>query len=258
VFRTYLPLSTTFRLIGYDMRGHGYSSLTPPFTFDQLVDDLEAIRISVGGNRRMVLLGGSFGGMIALTYALRYPQGLSHLCLRGTAPSWKHEMGALQTFRERAARKAPMATEQMLEKVFTPTMVDDNEFRLIMYSLYPMYIPDGQPVDFNLILERARSGVYHARVHNDLFADHSYDVVDRLHTITVPTLVMCGEHDWICPPDQSRLIASEIAGAKLVVVPNTDHAVPDDIALAEVTKFLAEHSCPSAPPETDEGGREAS
>jgi len=52
------------------------------------------------------------------------------------------------------------ATEQMLGKVFTPTMVDDIEFRLIMYSLYPMYISDGQLVDFDLLLERARSGIY--------------------------------------------------------------------------------------------------
>jgi len=240
VFRTYLPLTDKYRLIGFDMRGHGYSSLTPPYTFDQIVDDIEAIRIKLGGNRKMVLLGGSFGGMIALSYAIKYPDGLTHLCLRGTAPSWQNELGAFDNFRKRAAEKAPMATEEMLHKVFSPTIIDDEEFRLIMYSMYPMYVADDKPIDHNAILEQARRGIFHAKVHNDLFADHSYDVIDTMHKINVPTLVMCGENDWICTPDQSRLIASKIAKSKLVVVPKSNHGVPDDIALQEVTTFLNE------------------
>ena len=222
------------------MRGHGFSSLTGPYTFDQLVDDLEEIRKTLGRNRKMVLLGGSFGGMIALSYAVRYPAGLSHLCLRGTAPNWKYEMDAFRSFRERAARKAPMATEEMLRKVFTPTIIDDNEFRLIMYSLAPIYVADDQRVNHNAILEQARVGIYHAQVHNDLQANHDYDVIDRLHTISVPTLVMCGEEDWICPPDQSRLIASKIPRSKLVIVPKSNHNVPDD--LREVSTFLSENN----------------
>jgi proline iminopeptidase len=241
VFKAYKPLANHYRLIGYDMRGHGYSSLTPPYTFDQLVDDLEEIRKTLGGNQKMVLLGGSFGGMIALSYAVKYPDGLSHLVLRGTAPSWHHEREAMDNFRERAARKAPMATEGMLEKIFS-TIADDNEFRLIMYSLYPMYVEDGQPINHDAILETARRGIYHANVHNDLFANHDYDVVDRLPSIKVPTMVMCGDSDWICPPSQSRLIASKIPGSKLVVVPNSNHGVPDDIALRDVSTFLAERS----------------
>ena len=240
LFESYLPLAERFRLIGYDMRGHGASEAVGPFTFAQLVDDLEQIRITLGDNKKMVLLGGSFGGMIALSYALAYPQGLSHLILRGTAPSWRHELEAMSNFEERAARKAPMATRGMLQKVFTPNMESDDEFRLIMFALAPMYVEDGDPVDMDHILQNSAHARYRAKVHNDLFSDHSYDVVGRLQEVKTPTLVMCGDADWICPPPQSRLIASRILGSKLVVVPNSNHGVPPQVALSEVSVFLHE------------------
>ncbi|OGG45894.1 MAG: proline-specific peptidase [Candidatus Handelsmanbacteria bacterium RIFCSPLOWO2_12_FULL_64_10] len=238
-FRAHSPLADRYRVIGYDMRGHGQSSLTPPYTFDQLVDDLEQLRRTLGRDRPMILQDGSFGGMIALSYAVKYPQGLSHLILRGTSPSWRYENELLANYEARIS-KAPMATRKMQEKLFSTGIVDDNEFRLIKFALAPMYIEDGQKVDMDAILEDSRRGVYHAEVHNHLMAEH-YDVVDRLPNIQVPTLILCGEHDWLCPPSHSRLIASRIPGARLVIVPNANHAVPADVANREIRKFLLDH-----------------
>ncbi len=241
VFAAHLPLADRYRVIGFDMRGHGHSSLTPPYTFDQIVDDIEQLRLTLGGGGKMVLSGGSFGGFIALSYAVKYPQGLSHLVLRGTAPSYRHEEEAIANFHARAEAKAPAATRAMLDKVFAPTIVDDEEFRLIMFALAPMYLPEGAKPDYDRILENSRKGIYRAKVHNDLYLPevwHAYDVVDRLKDIPVPTLVICGESDWICDPAQSRQIAAGIPGAKLVVVPGADHAVPPDVLLRETRTLL--------------------
>jgi proline iminopeptidase len=237
VFQTYLPLARKHRLIGLDMRGHGASEAVGPFTFDQIVDDIEALRLKIGGGQPMVLLGGSFGGMIALSYAVRYQHGLSHLILRGTAPSWHHEEGALKNFEARVS-KAPMATPEMLHKLFTPNIESDEEFRLIMFALTPMYVDDPSVIDYNAVLTRLSRRIYRANVHNDLFADHSYDVVSQLPDIKVPTLVFCGENDWICPPDQSRLIASAIESAELQIVPDSNHGVPAEKALPLISDFL--------------------
>ena len=168
-FKAHSPLADKYRVIGYDMRGHGQSSLTPPYTFDQLVDDLEQVRRTLGRDRPMILQGGSFGGMIALSYAVKYPQGLSHLILRGTSPSWHYENELLANYEARIS-KAPMATRKMLEKLLSSGIVDDNEFRLIKFALAPMSIEDGQKMDMDAILEDIRRGVYHAEVHNCLFA----------------------------------------------------------------------------------------
>ena len=52
-------------------------------------------------------------------------------------------------------------------------------------------------IDYNAVLTRLSRRIYRANVHNDLFADHSYDVVSRLPDIKVPTLVFCGENDCV-------------------------------------------------------------
>src|SRR5258708_2724893 len=71
-FKAFLPLADRYRLLAYDQRGCGLSSLTPPYSFEQFADDLEAFRVELCGGRRIVLIGGSFGGMIPLTYAVKY------------------------------------------------------------------------------------------------------------------------------------------------------------------------------------------
>jgi len=79
-----------------------------------------------------------------------------------------------------------------------------------------------------------------------------YDVIDRLPNIQIPTLVLCGEHDWICPPSHSRLIASRIPGAKLVMVPNASHAVPADVANREIRQFLTDNPGLSLPRKSEQ------
>jgi len=220
-FKAFLPLADERRLIAYDMRGCGQSSLTPPYTFEDFADDLDAIRRHFCGDGKIILVGGSFGGMIALTYAVRHPQGLSHLVLRGTAPSHHHEAEAIANFKARLG-KAPSASLRMVEKIFSDAVVDDIELRLIWLVLQPLYFERFDP---DQALELTRRMHLHAETHNALFKDKSYDLRDRLAGIGVPTLVIVGAEDWICPPSQSRLIAERIPGAELFEVQGANHAV---------------------------------
>jgi proline iminopeptidase len=236
-FAAYRALADRYRVIAYDQRGCGLSSLTPPYSFDRLADDVEAIRQTLVG-KPVVLIGGSFGGMIALTYALRHPAGLTHLVLRGTAPSWHHEAEAMQAFHDRL-HLATSASPSMVEKMFSDKVVDDVELRLIWLALQPLYFEKFDP---DAALERTRTMHMHAGTHNALFTGKHYDVRDRLHEIAVPTLVVCGARDWICPPSQSRLIAERIPRAELLLVENANHAVHHEanaVVIAGLREFLA-------------------
>jgi proline iminopeptidase len=85
---------------------------------------------------------------------------------------------------------------------------------------------------------------FHAVTHNALFAEKDYDLRPRLPEIAVPTLVVCGAADWICPPSQSRLIAEAVPKAELFMVENANHAVhveAREAVLARVRQFLAQH-----------------
>ncbi len=235
----YRPLSDEYRLIAYDQRGCGLSSLTAPFTFDRLADDLEELRQAMV-RRPCVVLGGSFGGMIALTHALRHPGSASHLILRGTAPSHHHEAEAVENIKARL-HKATSASVRMVEKMFSDQVVDDTELRLIWAALQPLYYEKFDP---DASLERTRRMHFHAETHNALFANKDYNLRPRLKEIAVPTLVICGAADWICPPSQSRIIAEEVPGAELFMVENANHAVhveARDAVLARIRQFLARH-----------------
>jgi proline iminopeptidase len=79
------PLGDQLQLIYYDQRGNGRSGRPPldTLTFDQFCADAEALRIHLHYDR-IALLGHSYGGFIALEYALRYPERVSHLILVDT------------------------------------------------------------------------------------------------------------------------------------------------------------------------------
>jgi proline iminopeptidase len=235
----YRPLGDDYRLIAYDQRGCGQSSLTPPFTFARLADDLEALRGALVGGPA-IILGGSFGGMIALTHALRHPDSVSHLILRGTAPSHHHEAEAVANIKARL-HKASSASVRMVERMFSDQVVDDVELRLIWAALQPLYYEQFDP---DASLERTRQMRFHAITHNALFAEKDYDLRPRLPEIAVPTLVVCGAADWICPPSQSRLIAEAVPRAELFMVENANHAVhveAREAVIGRIRQFLAAH-----------------
>ncbi|KAK7533543.1 prolyl aminopeptidase [Phyllosticta citricarpa] len=238
-FAAFQGLSSDHQVLGFDFRGHGKSSCTPPYTFKQLVDDIEAFRHHFAGAERAVVAGGSFGGYLAQQYAITYPEKVSHLILRGTAPSHHHEEEAIETFRARLYR-APNASLGMLGKVFSK-FEDDEEFRLIMFALGPLYVEE---YDADAALRKNRNTVFRAETHNDLYSEGEkyFDYRESLASITAKTLVIVGSEDWICPPNQSRSIAERIPNARLVVVPGANHSVQaekNEIFIGEVRKLLA-------------------
>jgi Predicted hydrolases or acyltransferases (alpha/beta hydrolase superfamily) len=223
-FEAFSPLTDEYRLFSFDQRGCGESDLKGPYTFEQYADDLEAIREKLLGDGKFILSAGSFGGMIGLTYACKYPHRLSHLVLRGTAASNKQEKDVYEIFAQRMHR-APNATMEMVEKLISDKAIDDEELRLIFFALQPLYYDEWTPELANRALERARTLNVHAHTHNELFRlNNKYDLVDQLHKITCPTLVVVGEKDWQCPPAYAKEMADGVQNGELVIFENCDHS----------------------------------
>lgn len=240
-FQTFLPLADAYRVLAYDQRGCGLTSLTPPYTFDQFADDLEAVRCELCGGRKIKLIGGSFGGMIALTYAAKYGDGLSHLVLRGTAPSYHMQDDVFAHLKQRLPR-APSASEAMVRKLISDGCEDDIELRLIWLACQPLYFEQFDPDE---ALAATRALHIHAETHRELYRhDKYYDVRAALPGIACPTFVVVGANDWICPPNQSHVIASAIPGAELLVVEGANHPVhieKKELVLARIRDFLRRH-----------------
>jgi proline iminopeptidase len=239
-FGAYKVLADRYRVISFDQRGHGKTSLTPPFTFNQLADDVEALRKAFCGDRKCIVIGGSFGGMIALTYVLRHLDSCSHLVLRGTAPSHDMEDDAIEIVKQRRHLATSLSLE-MIDKLFSDTIESELEFRLIWLAIQPLYSENFDP---NLAFERTRDLDAHVETHNALYtpeAKAGYDVRPRLGEIKMPTLIVVGTNDWICPPSQSRLIADGIVGSELHEIPDANHAVhiqAKDVVMPLIRDFL--------------------
>ncbi|GAD95982.1 hypothetical protein NECHADRAFT_87832 [Paecilomyces variotii No. 5] len=163
-FKAYSPLSFNYRVLSFDFRGHGQSSRTEPYTFSQIVEDIEALRRHprLGDDKPCIIIGGSFGGFLAQQYAITYPSHVSHLILRGTAPSYHHEENAVSVLEGRLQRAPGLSVIMLREKIFGK-FESDIEFRLVIHAAAPLYSED---FNADAALERNLETVFFAKSHS--------------------------------------------------------------------------------------------
>lgn len=235
---TYAALSDRYRIVSYDQRGCGESEDKPPYSHEQFCADLEALRLQLNLGK-IVLAGGSYGGMIALEYALRYPDNLHALVLRDTAASNRFKRGALQ---KALASPYPMDQEK-LERLFAGRTSSNDDFRELIKMIMPLYTVNYDPVRD---AETVANMILHYETHNWAFSRNqpNYDIVSELHRITVPALVTVGRHDWITPVEASEELARELPNAQLVIFENSGHSPQKEERerwLSVVRGFLEKH-----------------
>ena len=234
---TVAGLRDVAQLVYVDHRGSGRSAHGDPatYTMDNNIDDLDALRAHLG-LERISMLGSSYGGMVAQGYALRYPHRLANLILSCTAPSYRFLADARAIVETRGTPEQIRVCQRLWEGSFRTL----EELREFFYVMGPMYSRTFDPREFAAGWSRgAHSFVALNRGFGDFL--RTFDYTDRLHEIPCPTLVVAGAHDWICPPNHSRIIAERIPRAHLKVFANSAHAAAVDekeAYLAAVRGFL--------------------
>ncbi len=228
-FKTGLsPLADRMQLVYFDHRGQGRSARGNPDTYhmDNYVEDMEALRQHLG-MEKIVVLGISFGGMVALSYAVRYPENVSHLIAVVTTPNRGYVERAREIVAERGDDEQKAAVARALDGGFA----DEDDMARFFEIMGPMYSRTWDPEKATASRQRSiyspdASNIWHKRF------VHDYDVTDQLESITVPTLVVGARHDWICAPEFSELIASRIPHADLRIFENSGHSVTADEQVA--------------------------
>lgn len=218
------PLADRMQLVYFDHRGQGRSARGPreTYTLENNVEDMEALRRHLGLDK-IVVIGTSYGGMVALAYAVRYPENISHLIAVVTSPN--HEF--LDRAQKNLAERGTDAQKAIAEKLWAGSFESEEELREYFDVMGPMYAMKFDPEKAR---ERRLRGIVSPDAINEGFAGflRTYDVTDQLHRITAPTLVIAGRHDWICPPEFSELIASKIPHADLRIFEESGHSVSGD------------------------------
>lgn len=213
VWRHWLrELSRGHRLVRYDERGCGLSDHDVEQTFERWVEDLEAV-VDAAGLERFPLLGMSQGGPVAIEYAVRHPERVSHLVLYGSyTVGWRHR--GTPAFRRRE--------EALLQLIADGWGRDNPAFRQVFTS---MFIPDGTPEQadwFNELQRRTTEPHLAVRI-EECCGD--IDVRDRLAAVACPTLVLHARHDEVIPFDSGRALAAGISGARFVPLESRNHVL---------------------------------
>ena len=221
-FRPWLdPLAEKMQLIYYDHRGNGQSTRLDDFDgidHRMWADDADALRKHLG-HEKIVLLGHSAGGFVALEYALRYGKHLSGLVLCCTTPAMDYP----EVIMANAKAKATPEQLPVVAEMFTTPLASNEQFHGGIEMLLPLYFKQYNPKTGSQIANAIHYN-YHAINYSLSTWFPVVNFLSALQEITVPTLIIGGTEDWIMPPAQGaeRLHAS-IPGSDLAIFGNSGH-----------------------------------
>ena len=206
-------LKGTYRVLSYDLYGHG-GSAAPPSKPDlslfrkQLVELIDFCSIEKG-----IIIGFSLGGMIARRFAQDTHHRTQALVILNS-PHRRTEaaQAAIMSRVEQASKLGPQSTvEDALERWFTKKFRDNN---CKLMDTVRGWVTANQKEIYHTIYDVLATGI------DEILAPDP--------ALTCPTLVITGEEDYGNGPEMAHAIASEILGAKTIILPGLRH-----MALAE-------------------------
>lgn len=234
---SFKPCADQFTLVFYDHRCNGRSTGADvsTMTWENLTADADALREKLGFEKWAVL-GHSFGGNVALEYALRYPHRVSHLVLVNTGGDyrWVRE-NAPEVLAQRGF--SPETVE--VARRFLNGHIEPQEMFPSLMKLGKAYSPHISPWQVpHMLLTGLQTKLQpEALIFGETQLLRNWTVMDRLGEINLPTLVIAGREDFIYPPEHQQELAAGIPKARLVFIDRAGHN-PHDEQPAEVQRLV--------------------
>jgi len=213
VWRHWLDgLAERHTVLRYDERGCGLSDrAVEDLSLDARVADLEAV-IDAAGFARVALLGMSQGGPVAVAFAARHPERISHLILCAT-----YARGRLMRDPSPSAREQ---AQLMISLIRMGWGRGDPAFRRLFTTLF---IPDASSEQMEWFDELQRVTTEPETAVRIRHARNEDDVTQEAAQIASPTLVLHARDDALVPFSEGRLLATLIPGARFVPLESRNH-----------------------------------
>ncbi len=211
-FKQTPPLTRSYRVVTFRSRDYG------PFTYDDLSDDLASI-IQDLGEKRATVVGESFGGTVALNFALRHPQMIDRLVVINSFPRFR------KRFR---IRFGAMLASGPAFHLLLPLRSAANLLGLLVDG-----VNREDRRGFWKAIRTVSQEAYARRL--QLIAE--LDVEDRLSEIRIPVLFIAGERDLLIPSvREARTMASRMPNATIKIIKGAGHAclMGNHVRLAEL------------------------
>lgn len=220
-------LSARYRVVRYDMLGHG-RSLRPPGPYSlamfagQLRDLADALSLA-----RLHIVGFSMGGMVAQAFAIAHPERVASLVVVSAVAARSYEQRRAVLGRAKLVEEGgmPAAIEAALQRWFTPDFA----------RAHPQVVDH-----LRHVLESNDPAAYLAAYRVFATADEPLTAV--LNRISCPALIITGEHDPGSTPAMAAFMGARIAGARTLIVPGVRHMLPIEAAsifTSAVLEFVA-------------------
>jgi pimeloyl-ACP methyl ester carboxylesterase/DNA-binding CsgD family transcriptional regulator len=234
--RRFAEFSKHFSLTRYDVRGCGLSDRSVSnLSFEACLRDLEAVA-DAAGLKRFVLLGCCQGAGLAIAYAAKHPDRVSHLILYGAFS------------RGRTARNPTPSeideADTMLKLIELGWGCDNLAFRQVYTT---MFMPDSKPEHARWFTDLQRLSTSPENAVGLIRGFNGMDVSGMLAGIRSPTLVMHSRQDGRVPFAEGQFVASSISGAVFVPLDSRNHILLDHQPawhqfFAEITRFVRDNA----------------
>ncbi|MGA3185585.1 MAG: alpha/beta fold hydrolase [Bryobacteraceae bacterium] len=222
-FRTRPIVSAHYRTILFDNRGVGKSDVpVGAYSIAQMAADARAV-LDAAGIEKAHVFGVSMGGMIAQELAINYPERVNRLVLGCTA------CGGSQ-----GVRAAPKVIEILMARA---RMTPEEGAEAMVPYIYDASTPR-ERIDEDLAVRRLcypQAAGYMGQVQ----AIMAWTSFDRLAGIQAPTLVIHGETDQLVPSENAGILARNVPGSRLVMLPHASHLFITDQPEASHRELLA-------------------
>ncbi|RKT31255.1 proline iminopeptidase [Microbacterium sp. AG1240] len=212
-------LADEYRVVVFDARGSGESEGAGVFSHEQWAADLDGLR-EWAGAETVIMAGGSYGGFIAMEYAIRYPDRVSAVVLRDTSA----DNGNAHLARENAIASDRVDIDmEKFDRIDEGRVRDNDDLKDCWREILPLYdfVYDPEATE-----RKVQATPYRFEAHNYAFSVNlkNYDLKPRLPGVTAPTLITVGRTDWITPVSCSETIAELIPDSHLVVFEKSGHS----------------------------------
>jgi proline iminopeptidase len=235
---TYASLAEIAQVVYYDHRGNGRSEHGPQelWTLDQWADDLRTL-CDVLGIERPVVFGASFGGFVALNYALRHPDHPARLILLSTAARIRMDR-ALVMFERLGGAEARAVAERFWAD---PTEENQDEFLRVCL---PLYTQRPQPPEILARVTRNPAVIEHFRRSGE---STGFDFREGLADVRCPVMLLAGELDPIITLEDSKDLAAALPAdlVRFHPFPGAGHMLAleqPDAVLALIREFVEEEA----------------
>ena len=223
-------LASRFNVIIFDKRGTGRSDKPDiPYTAEMLTGDIAGLLDAIGIGAAHVF-GVSMGGMLSQELALRYPERVRKLILGCTTCGGPH-----------SAKFSPEAMAFLFDPERARLSDEERALLTVPWLWNEDYIAEHPEAVKRYVTTTTQ---YPTPAHGYMSQANfilTHDTFDRLSDIKAPTLVLTGAKDRLISPENSRILASRIPGAELVIFENAGHGFISDTAdesSKTIIKFL--------------------